>query len=264
MNKRFKTIFLWSALLLTVSAGVWCKFLAGEHYWEHVSHTLKQGLLFWGLASISIVGFVSLCINPKKWKSTTIQSRRTENNIFMKRILMGGMILWLAGTAWAQSDNASDSAQDVPQAQPPAAVAPAPAPPPGRGNGLVRALMEAKRRSLAATPPAAPSARQGAKSTSSQIQAKKTTPLPVAKKTTTLPEDNNRNQLIKNLPYQPAKPTPVPPLSSQPAQAAVSNSSRMTVCVMNGFESSGLSSEECRAKGGKEIVTAEVFKTATK
>ena len=170
------------------------------------------------------------------------------------------MILWLAGTAWAQSDNASDSAQDVPQAQPPAAVAPAPAPPPGRGNGLVRALMEAKRRSSAATPPAA----QGMDTPSPQSRTKKTAPLPVAKKTTTLPEDGNRNQLIKNLPYQPAKPTPVPPLPSQPAQAAVSNSSRMAVCVVNGFESTGLSSEECRAKGGKEIVTAEVFKTATK
>jgi hypothetical protein len=195
---------------------------------------------------------------------TTLRDGLQAKRGSVKKILMGGMILWLAGTAWAQSDNASDSAQAVPQAQLPAAVAPASAQPPGRGNGLVRALMEAKRRSSAAIPPVAPSARQGAKSTSPQIQAKKTTPPPVAKKTTTLPEDDNRNQLIKNLPYQPAKPTPVPPLSSQSAHAAVSNTSRMAVCVMNGFESTGLSSEECRAKGGKEIVTAEVFKTATK
>jgi len=86
-----------------------------------------------------------------------------------------------------------------------------------------------------------------------------TTPSATGKTTAPAVPDLNRNILIKNLPYQPEKPAAVSATSSNSARAEVPNSLKLIACVVNGFEQKGVSSEDCRARGGHEAVTPEVL-----
>lgn len=168
----------------------------------------------------------------------------------MKKILMSGLVLLMTGTAWAQSNDTGVA----PQGQPPTVTAEAPAQQPPM-NPIARAMMESRRRRQEAPPTA-----QGTE-TPKQAQPDKTVPVPAPGKSFPTPEETNRNQLIRNLPYQPATAAPVQAASSGPARVEAPKSSKLVVCVVNGFERSGVSSADCKAQGGREVTTAEVLRT---
>ena len=157
----------------------------------------------------------------------------------MKKAWMVGIVLLMAGTAFAQSDDAGA----VPEGQPPAVAAQAPAQPPM--NPIARAMMEARKRR------ASPKTGQETGVTSKKTDAKTTVPA----------EEPVRNVLVRNTPYSSmATSSQVPSATtpSSPAASAVASSSKTVVCVVSGFERTELSAEACRATGGRMVVTSEV------
>ncbi len=165
---------------------------------------------------------------------------------------MVGAILLMAGTALAQSNDADP----VPQGQLPSVTSEAPAQPPM--NPIAKAVAEARRRRQEA-----PQAAQGAELPSKQVRPAKTDSAPAAGKSSAVPEEANRNQLIRNLPYQPEKIVPPQAPSSEPISSEVAYSSRLVVCVVNGFERNNMSSSDCKAEGGHVVRTAEVLRDNT-
>ena len=167
----------------------------------------------------------------------------------MKKLLVIVTILFTTGIAWAQSSDA----KPVPPPEPLPTVTTEVQPQPQRTmNPIARAVAEARRR------------RQETPQTASmetfpkpkQVQADK----PVSSSTSSVvPADDNRNQLVRSLPYQPEKTTPVQASSSVAAKSEVLDSSKLVVCVVNGFEKSGVSAADCAAHGGRVVKTAEVL-----
>jgi hypothetical protein len=123
-------------------------------------------------------------------------------------------------------------------------------------NPIARAMSEARRRRQEA-----PQGAQAMKPPSTQVQVFKPVSSPTRVMSSAVPVEDNRNQLVRNLPYQPVKTTPTQTSSSQPVLSETSNASRVVACVVNGFERNGMSSADCKAQGGREIRTAEVLKS---
>ncbi len=73
------------------------------------------------------------------------------------------------------------------------------------------------------------------------------------------PVQSNSDQLIRNSPYQAA----VAQKSAIPEQSAAPSGSHLVACTLGGFEQKTMTSDECKAKGGKEVVTAELPKATT-
>lgn len=69
---KLKTAFFWIVLIITIAAGICCKYIAGQYSWENRPHTFERDLLFWTLALVSIVGFISLWIYVKPQKTIEI------------------------------------------------------------------------------------------------------------------------------------------------------------------------------------------------
>ena len=163
----------------------------------------------------------------------------------MKKIFIAGLVLLMAGTAFAQSDDAGA----VPRGQPPAVAAQAPAQPPM--NPIARAMMEARKRRASAKPG----------------QETGAVPKKTEAKTVVPAEEPVRNVLVRNTPY-PSMASSSQGSSatspSSPVAPVVASSSKTVVCVVSGFERIELSPEACRATGGRMVVTAEVSRMTGK
>lgn len=86
------------------------------------------------------------------------------------------------------------------------------------------------------------------------------------------PAQNGQAQLIRNLPYQSNSATSQSPATSnkptassgsQPNPSAGSNTSRSVACVVRGFVEGKMTSDECKAKGGKEVENFESTNTVS-
>jgi hypothetical protein len=83
---------------------------------------------------------------------------------------------------------------------------------------------------------------------------------------------SNSNQLIRNLPYRSkdvitqktdASNRSTAQSGSQPNQLTAPDGFHQVVCLVGGIEQKNITSDECKSKGGMEVVTREVSSMAS-